>query len=342
MKHLRQFLCIIMCLVMIFTTGITAFADTEAVPSGETVLEDGTYTFGVVTNSKMFKITAEDNGTCQAVVKDGKITATIRLSGDGYSNLYMGSAEEAAALEAKDKNSSEFIPYKTDADGKYTYEVPVESLYKTIKLSARGSRWFDREIVFYNVLPEPVKASYTIQTDTLSFKWTKASEPGVSGYEVACAYDADFTDPVPIDSIVNGQGTTSTKIYLEKGDTYYLKVRSILTIDGLQAYSDWSNVVTAKNITVSKPKLSSVTAGTLKAAVKWTKKSVTGYEIQYATSSSFKSAKTVKISKSSTVSRTIKNLKKGKTYYFRIRAYKNTADGVCYSAWSAKKSVKIK
>ena len=101
-------------------------------------------------------------------------------------------------------------------------------------------------------------------------------------------------------------------------------------------------MVTAKNITVSKPKLSSVTAGTLKAAVKWTKKSVTGYEIQYATSSSFKSAKTVKISKSSTVSRTIKNLKKGKTYYFRIRAYKNTADGVCYSAWSAKKSVKIK
>ena len=65
MKHLRQFLCIIMCLVMIFTTGITAFADTEAVPSGETVLEDGTYTFGVVTNSKMFKITAEFIKTLQ-------------------------------------------------------------------------------------------------------------------------------------------------------------------------------------------------------------------------------------------------------------------------------------
>ena len=342
MKHLRHFLCIILSLAMIFTTGIAAFADTSAVSSDKTYLEDGTYTFGVITNTKMFKITAEDNGTCQAVVKDGKITATIRLSGDGYSKLYMGSAEEAAALEAKDKNSSEFIPYKVDTDGKYTYEIPIEALYKTIKLSARGSRWFDREIVFYNVLPEPVKASYTIQGDILSFKWTKAAEQGVSGYEVACAYDADFTDLVPVETIVNGQNTTSTKVHLEKGDTYYLKVRSIITIDGLQAHLDWSNVVAAKNITVSKPKLSSVTAGTSKAVVKWTKKAATGYEIQYATSSAFKSAKTVNISKSSTVSRTITNLKKGKTYYFRIRSYKKTADGICYSSWTTKKSVKIK
>ena len=149
-------------------------------------------------------------------------------------------------------------------------------------------------------------------------------------------------DPVPIDSIVNGQETTSAKIYLEKGDTYYLRVRSILTIDGLQAYSDWSNVVAAKNITVAKPKLSSVTAGTSKATVKWTKKAATGYEIQYGTSSTFKSAKTVRIGKASTVFKVIKNLKKGKTYYFRIRSYKNTADGVCYSGWTTKKSVKIK
>ena len=101
-------------------------------------------------------------------------------------------------------------------------------------------------------------------------------------------------------------------------------------------------MVAAKNITVAKPKLSSVTAGTSKATVKWTKKAATGYEIQYGTSSTFKSAKTVRIGKASTVFKVIKNLKKGKTYYFRIRSYKNTADGVCYSGWTTKKSVKIK
>ena len=342
MKNLRQILCTILCFAMIFTTGMTAFADTSAAAAGDAALEDGTYTFGVMTNTKMFKITPEDNGTCQAVVKDGKITATIRLSGDGYSKLYMGSSEEAAALEASNPNASAFIPYIEDADGKYTYEVPVEALNTPIHLSARGTKWYDRVIVFYNVLPQPVKASYTIQGDTLRLKWTKAEEPYISGYEIACAYDAEFTDLVPIETIAEGQNTTSAKVYLEKGDTYYLKVRSILTIDGLQAYSDWSNVVAAKNITVAKPKLSSVTAGTSKATLKWTKKAVAGYEIQYGTSSTFKSAKTVKIEKASTVSRTIKSLKKGKTYYFRIRSYKKTADGVCYSGWTTKKSVKIK
>ena len=218
----------------------------------------------------------------------------------------------------------------------------MEALNTPIQLSARGTKWYDRVIVFYNVLPQPVKASYTIQGDTLRLKWTKAEEPYISGYEIACAYDAEFTDPVPIDSIVNGQETTSAKIYLEKGDTYYLRVRSILTIDGLQAYSDWSNAVAAKNITVAKPKLSSVTAGTSKAIVKWTKKAVTGYEIQYGTSPTFKASKTIKIGKASTVSKTIKSLKKGKTYYFRIRSYQKTADGVCYSDWTAKKSIKIK
>lgn len=327
---------------MIFTTGITAFADTASAAAGDSALEDGTYTFGVMTSTKMFKITPEDNGTCQAVVKDGKITATIRLSGDGYSKLYIGPAEEAAALEASNPNAAAFIPYKKDADGKYTYEVPVEALNTPIQLSARGTRWYDRVIVFYNVLPQPVKANYTIQGDTLRLRWTKAEEPYISGYEIACAYDAEFTDPVPVETMIDGQNTTSAKVYLEKGDTYYLKVRSIITIDGLQAYSDWSNAVAAKNITVAKPKLSSVTAGTSKAIVKWTKKAVTGYEIQYGTSPAFKASKTIKIGKASTVSKTIKSLKKGKTYYFRIRSYQKTADGVCYSDWTAKKSIKIK
>lgn len=342
MKNLRRILCTILCFVMIFTTGITAFADTASAAAGDSALEDGTYTFGVMTSTKMFKITPEDNGTCQAVVKDGKITATIRLSGDGYSRLYIGPAEEAAALEASNPNAAAFIPYKKDADGKYTYEVPVEALNTPIQLSARGTRWYDRVIVFYNVLPQPVKASYTIQGDTLRLRWTKAEEPYISGYEIACAYDAEFTDPVPVETMIDGQNTTSAKVYLEKGDTYYLKVRSIITIDGLQAYSDWSNAVAAKNITVAKPKLSSVTAGTSKAIVKWTKKAVTGYEIQYGTSPAFKASKTIKIGKASTVSKTIKSLKKGKTYYFRIRSYQKTADGVCYSDWTAKKSIKIK
>ena len=76
--------------------------------------------------------------------------------------------------------------------------------------------------------------------------------------------------------------------------------------------------------------------------VKWGKNSkATGYQIQYSTGSSFSSYKTVTVSGASSVSRVIGSLTKGKTYYVRVRAYKTVSGTKYYSAWSAKKSVKI-
>ena len=76
--------------------------------------------------------------------------------------------------------------------------------------------------------------------------------------------------------------------------------------------------------------------------VKWKKKTkITGYQIQYSTSSKFnkKSTKTVKIKKAKTTSKKITNLKSSKKYYVRIRTYKNSKKKTNYSAWSKKKSV---
>ena len=74
--------------------------------------------------------------------------------------------------------------------------------------------------------------------------------------------------------------------------------------------------------------------------VKWKKnKAVNGYQIQYSTNKKFTSgSKTVTVNKNSTVSKTVKKLKKGKKYYVRIRTY----NGKYYSAWSTPKSVKVK
>ena len=43
-----------------------------------------------------------------------------------------------------------------------------------------------------------------------------------------------------------------------------------------------------------------------------------------------------------TASKVIKKLKKGKTYYVRIRAFKKTGGKTYYSEWSAIKSKKVK
>lgn len=84
--------------------------------------------------------------------------------------------------------------------------------------------------------------------------------------------------------------------------------------------------------------------------VKWKKKSdlgdVSGYQIQYSTSSKFKNAKSVTISKNKTVSKKITKLKAKKKYYVRIRTYKtvkvNGKNVKIYSSWSKTKSVKTK
>jgi hypothetical protein len=107
------------------------------------------------------------------------------------------------------------------------------------------------------------------------------------------------------------------------------------------------NKVTEKitiNVKPAKATLSSVTNKSgKKLQVKWKKLSyVTGYEICYSNSSSFKSGnKTVKITKASTVSKTITGLTKGKTYYVKVRAYKQDGKTTINGSWSTAKKIKI-
>ncbi|MBR0447587.1 MAG: fibronectin type III domain-containing protein, partial [Clostridia bacterium] len=97
-------------------------------------------------------------------------------------------------------------------------------------------------------------------------------------------------------------------------------------------------------IVPAKTTLGTLTAGTKKLTIKWTKKTtqVTGYQIQYSTSKSFKSYKTKTVSGYKTTSTSLTGLKAKTTYYVRVRTYK-TVNGVkIYSAWSTIKYKKTK
>lgn len=79
------------------------------------------------------------------------------------------------------------------------------------------------------------------------------------------------------------------------------------------------------------------------ATVTWKRNTlVSGYDIQYSTNPKFTSgSKLIRLTKNSTVSRKLKNLKKGKTYYVRIRTYKTVSGKKYYSVWSKAKRIKI-
>ena len=78
--------------------------------------------------------------------------------------------------------------------------------------------------------------------------------------------------------------------------------------------------------------------------VTWNKAGdVTGYEIQYSTKKDFsKGKKTVRVTDRKASSTTVRNMKTGKTYYFRIRVWKKAGGKKYFSAWSKVKKVKIR
>ncbi len=104
-------------------------------------VKDGVYPVEVKSSSTMFQIT-----DAVLTVEDGEMTAAITLSGQGYLKLFPGTSEEAAASGLED-----YIGYTENAEGLYTYEVPVESLDRELPLasfSKRKEQWYDRRVLF--------------------------------------------------------------------------------------------------------------------------------------------------------------------------------------------------
>lgn len=108
---------------------------------------------------------------------------------------------------------------------------------------------------------------------------------------------------------------------------------------------DYAGTVTESfKINPKSTKISSITAKSKGFKVKWKKNKTqtTGYQIQYSTSSTFKGAKTVTVSKNGTTNKTISKLKAKKKYYVRIRTYKKIGSAKYYSSWSKAKTVTTK
>lgn len=80
-----------------------------------------------------------------------------------------------------------------------------------------------------------------------------------------------------------------------------------------------------------------------KMRVTWNRQqNVSGYQLQYALDKKFKkSKKTVTVSRFLS-GKLLQKLKKKKTYYVRVRAYRTSDSGKLYGAWSSTKKIKIK
>ncbi|WP_028508833.1 CotH kinase family protein [Ruminococcus sp. NK3A76] len=117
--------------------------------------------------------------------------------------------------------------------------------------------------------------------------------------------------------------------------------KATITIKGLGKYTGTKSLTF--KIVPKKPTVKKVTSPK-KAQLKVTcskVSNVTGYQIAYSTSSKFTKA-TTKTASSKTTSKLIKGLKKGTTYYVKMRTYKTVGGVKYYSPYTKVTKIKIK
>lgn len=141
---------------------------------------------------------------------------------------------------------------------------------------------------------------------------------------------------------LNGKTVASTNYSVTYKNNTKVGVATVV-ISGKGAYT--GSVTKKFKINPKSVALSAVKAKKKAVKVTWKKSSmkVSGYQVSYSTSKSFKKAKTTSVKYTKSVkSKTVKKLKSKKKYYVRVRTYTKTSGGTCYSSWSKAKSAKVK
>lgn len=115
-------------------------------PAPSNVPSDGIYSTTAETGASMFKVVG-----VKLTVKNGKMSAVITLSGEGYDYLYMGTATDAATHTGNWIKYSGSAAYTLDGETKTgrTYEIPISALDTPLTIashSERQKKWYDRTV----------------------------------------------------------------------------------------------------------------------------------------------------------------------------------------------------
>ncbi|MBQ8198077.1 MAG: M15 family metallopeptidase [Lachnospiraceae bacterium] len=138
-----------------------------------------------------------------------------------------------------------------------------------------------------------------------------------------------------IATIKKGKTVTYTDKKRTTGKTYYYKVRAYRKVNGKRVYSDYSAVVAAK-ASLKKPKIRTVTVESADTAlVKWKKVTgASGYYVYRSTKKDGKYKKAAHIKNGAATEAYVDGQENGKTYFYKIRAYRKVKGKKKYSPYS--------
>lgn len=298
-----------------------------------TVKGMGNYTGSKTVN---FQITATGSGSGAESEKEPEQKPTVRdissCTMSKIENQFYTGKEQKPSVTVMDGSTI----LKKDTDYTVSYANNTKAGKATVTVRGKGNYTGDKTVNFQIVeTVSGVKAS-SAGYNSVKVSWEKVS--GVTGYKI---YRADSKNgKYKCVKTIKGEGKTSCKdAKLTTGKTYYYQVKPYLGKEEGSA----SKTVSAKPVP-EKVTLSSVKNSKSKTVtVKWKKVSgASGYEIYSATSKNGKYKKVATVKKGRTTSYKNTKLKKGTTYYYKVRAYRTVNGKKVYGNYSGLKSVKIK
>jgi len=309
------------------------------VKMGDTILKENTdYTLSYSNNTDVGTayITVKGKGmyTFEMVKKFNICYNIANMISDAIADqIYTGSA---VTPDVVIKNGTTVLVKDIDYTLTYTNNTALGTAIVTV--TGKG-KYAGMKIQSFNIVVEQVKnlRVSTRKATSLTLTWDIVS--GADGYRIY-KYDAT-TKKYKYLKQLNGKDTNSyTDSNLVQGTQYRYRVRAFKLIDNVKKYGKYC----PKYKTYTKPKKVSLKTkkGSKKVTLSWAKVTgAQGYRVYMKTGNgSFSRIKEIK--KGATVSYTKSGLTKGKTYYFKVRAFREI-DGVkVYGAYSKIKTVVAK
>ncbi|TWT27798.1 S8 family serine peptidase [Planomicrobium sp. CPCC 101110] len=325
-------------------TGSTVYAYAGSKEIGKATAADGNFTMKIAKQPTGLSVSlvavdavGNESQAAKTVVADGSVKVVVaaydklkiswsRVSGaDGY-EIYRSSPGSKTYSKISSPASST-LSY-TDmglATGK-TYYYKVRA-YQTIKGKKVYGPYTSNAIGKPAVSGVGSVKSVSAGYNKNKISWSKVA--GASGYAVYQATSKTGTYS-NIKTIGSGSTLNYTSTDLTAGKTYYYKVRAYYTVNKKKYFGPYSNIVSAKPTVSLVSSFKAAASGYSKNKISWARVSgASGYAVYQATSKTGKYSNVKTIGSGSRLSYTKTGLSTGKTYYYKVRAYR-TVNGKKY------------
>lgn len=206
----------------------------------------------------------------------------------------------------------------------------------TINIVGIGS-YTGQKMATFKIYPSKVSGVRILSntTNSLKIRWDK--EYGVTGYRIyrSTSKDGKYTK---VATVSNKSSNTYTDGGLISGKTYYYKIRAYKTVGNENLYGDYSNAFYGKTKYPSQVKnLKQNSSYRTLIKLSWDKASyASGYRVYRATSKDGTYKKIGELSGGTNTNFTDKNVSTGKTYYYKVRAYRKVGNSRDYGSYSTK------